>query len=192
MAKRKRHIFAYGYMQWQFACFEKKMRKTLRSFPDAKLPVNQFQAFHLFNLSRLAPGLFEGKAVEADVLRRELSQLMIQHPEFAGAALLFLSRKVPTSPTACVRDFLLTEQQVKRADGRQVNTLGATDKEIAAAVEAKYAVRKVSSKMVSNERRRLQKLCSVVVTDHVDALLKFYGAHRGLRQQLINSYYVPQ
>ena len=171
MARRKTHIYSLGYMQWQFESFQRQSRKLLKSFPDAKLPADQFQAFQLVNLGQLEPKLFVRESAEADRLRRHTIELMVQFPEFVGAALLFLKRKVPMSVSACVREFLLTEPQLRIAGGSLVDVADATDKEIAAAVAARYQFKVVTTKMVAHERKRLQKF-GVPKVVHFDAVLK--------------------
>lgn len=171
MARRKTHIYSLGYMQWQFERFQRQSRKVLKSFPDAKLPADQFQAFHLVNLGQVAPDLFAGKSVEAERLRRHMTELVLQFPEFVGAALLFLRRKTPMSVSACVRELLLTEPQLQMTTGRLVDIADATDKEIAAAVAARYNLKVVSTKMVAHERKRLQRF-GVMKAQHEAAILK--------------------
>ena len=179
MARRKTHIYSLGYMQWQFESFQRQSRKVLNSFPDAKMPADQFQAFHLVNLGQVAPDLFAGKSVEAERLRRHVTESMLQFPEFVGAALLFLRRKTPLSVSACVREFLLTEPQLHLTTGRFVDVADATDKEIAAAVAARYNLKVVSTKMVAHERKRLQKF-GVSNAQHYTAILKLLPLSRSL------------
>ena len=174
MARRKAHIYFLGYMRWHFERFQKHLRKVLTSYPDAKMPDDLFQAFHLISLSQVESDLFAGNSVEADYLRNHLTELMVRHPEFVGAAMLFLKRKVPMSVSACIREFLLTKQRLKLANGSFVEVADATDKEISAAVAICYQLNVVTTRMVAHERQRLQKY-GVPKAVHVDALLKLVG-----------------
>lgn len=176
MPRRKTHIYAYGYMQWLYDSFQRQLLKLLNSYPNATLPPDPFQAFHLVNLSLLAPAVFEEDSVEGDRLRHHLTQLVSHHPEFVGITLLFLRRPAQTSPSARVREFLLTERILSLPSGCRVEMTDALDKEIAAAVGVRYQLKSVSAKMVAHERKRLQKF-GAVKSQHDAAILKLVNSH---------------
>lgn len=193
MPRRKTKILAYEYLQWRFDSLQKRLCRILQGFPQATKPENPQYVFQLLYLSKVAPELFSAKTREANTLRREMVDVMVRHPEFMGALILCLHGQTRGSATERVREFLLTEPTVVIADGRRVDTIGASDKEIAEAVAVKFSLNHVSVAMVRRERERLEQDWGVPVSKFVKATMKVCNDRRySLRKFFIKSHYTPQ
>jgi hypothetical protein len=82
-------------------------------------------------------------SVEAERLRFWLATLITKFPAYTIAGLSFLHQEPkadpdPPSPSAAVREFLLTHDFLDLPGGKRVPVAGATDEQIASAAEAHY------------------------------------------------------
>jgi hypothetical protein len=92
--------------------------------------------------------------------------------------LVFENPRIPKSASAVIREFLMTHDTIDLPDeGKRISTVGATDDEIARAVQNErkrrnISVGDVSKSVVKQERLRLERKYGSKVAEYVDFFAK--------------------
>jgi len=171
MPRRKTKILSHGYLQYRSDDLTKRMRSFRGPAPPELQP-----ALSLLMTCHDAPEIFLDSSLGAQNLRLELARLILNYPEFAikGLGLVFENPRIPKSASAVIREFLMTHDTIDLPDeGKRISLVGATDDEIARAVQNEckrrnISVGDVSKSMVKQERHRLERKYGSKVAEYVD------------------------
>jgi hypothetical protein len=160
----------------QFKLILKRMRRfPVRGLAEGSLPADVQKALTIFFFGLDTSNLLLDPSPAAQEQRLELTKLMLEYPEFTVAAIysFYVQKPKPeTNRSALVRMFLLTEPFVVLPNGRHVSPVGATDGEIAMAVQKKYGLKDVPKNLVKKIRQELERLCGEPVASYIQALQK--------------------
>jgi hypothetical protein len=175
MPRRKTKILSHSYLRYHFDDLMKRMRSFRGSAPPELQP-----ALSLLMICHDAPDLFLDSSLDAQNLRLDLARLILNYPEFAikVLGLVFENPRIPKSASAVVREFLMTHDTIDLPDeGKRIFMVGATDDEIARAVQNEckrrnISVGDVSKSMVKQERHRLERKYGPKVAEYVDFFAK--------------------
>lgn len=173
MPRRKSKTLRFAYRQWRIADLAMRVRLRMRSLPGPTPPDMQ-RALSVLLLAHEAPEVIVEDS--ASDLRHELAMLIAQFGQFTLAALWCLYRKAKTAKvgakrTATVREFLLTRRSVRLPNGKDLPIDGATDDEIADAIQRETGI-VASGNLVKSERSRLERVCGSSIREYVEFQLK--------------------
>lgn len=146
---------------------------------NGKLPADIREALNVVTFAFNNPPVFLNDSTASRNLRLDLAKLLVEFPEFLAAAAFCVfsnngnttKRKQGVSVSSRIREFLLTEGTILLPHGNRISQTGATDAEIAMAVENRYGLRNVTFKAVRTERMRLERHFATEVTSFVDFYL---------------------
>jgi hypothetical protein len=171
MPRRKTKILSHSYHRYLFDDLTKRMR----SFRGSAPPELQ-AALSLLMICHDAPDMFLDSSLDAQNLRLDLARLILNYPEFAikVLGLVFENPRIPQSASAVIREFLMTHDTIDLPEeGERISIAGATDGEIARAVQSEckrrnFSIGDVSKGMVKEERLRLERKYGSKVAEYVD------------------------